>query len=692
MKKLNEIKKFLPNDIEENLLISAIFDVSRKYDKLFVKELKKIKKEKGITIDSVERNKLRIAYYYCLPNEYNIKFLYTDEQLNDVIDDFKARLENYNSKTIIASLEKRIENIGKNKIEKNATEWLDKYNKKRVKWDYSLLIYRINQKLFSDFDYSVDKLISVISNTYKKLENYRHMAVVFDGDLIDKNGKNITWQVIYKASIYAENFVQFKGRFFAFHKEKQIKSLAEFLKEREIDDYEKLASDFYNSVSCGFKFEDCYLSSDLRTKILILRKIELDEENVPCPSCMTTIQRGNSYPEMFLKSWECKNPECPNRSKSGRGKRFDEYGTYRYFKLAEGNKDNLIDDNLYKNWHRDIFNENLNYLEYLIKSYSWDSENVCLVNLDNYDDNLNRNIVRVNNDDLVAISDVTYETLPIYKLFKSLSKQICANNKIGLEKLKNNLEVFNENSSSYLKKLAKNQIGAAVTSPPYYNAREYSQWGNLIMYLIDMMINASAVYYSLIDGAYYLYNIGDIVSEDNIYVNSNMSKHRIQLGFLSCMFFEMLGFSLCGDIIWDKGEVQSKRNSTINLFSGYVKPINCYEHMFVFNKGHELNDKSKIIKINPVIKINCKGENLYKHTAPYPLELVSQVEEFAIKDKYILDPFLGSGTTLVWCRNNDYKGIGFELNKEYYDLCNENIFSESLSVNSNIQEVYNERT
>ena len=80
MKKINEIKKLLPIDIEEDLLISAIFDVSRKYDNLFVKEIKKIKKESGITIDSIERNQLRKSFYYSLPKKYNIQFSYTDEQ------------------------------------------------------------------------------------------------------------------------------------------------------------------------------------------------------------------------------------------------------------------------------------------------------------------------------------------------------------------------------------------------------------------------------------------------------------------------------------------------------------------------------------------------------------------------------------------------------------------------------------
>ena len=673
MNKINEIKKLLPIDIEEDLLISAIFDVSRKYDNLFVKELKKIKKEFGITIDSIERNQLRKSFYYSLPNKYNIKFSYTDEQLSEVLDDFIDRLKNYDSNTIITSLTKRIEDVGSNRVNNNTKEWLSRYDKKRKKWKYSLLILRMNQVLFERLDYSLDNVTSFIVNSYGDLENYRYLSIVFDGNICDKTKKDITWQLIYKLSVFAENFIQYKGKFFPFHKEKQIERLSKFLKSRDIKEYEKLSSSFYENISCGFKFEDCYISSDLSKKILVLKKIELDDSNVPCPSCMTTIQQGNSYPEMFLRSWECKNPECPDRSKSGRGKRFDEYGTYRYFKLSENNKDNIIDDNLYKNWHRDIFDENLNYIEYLIKAYSWNKETIYLVNLNEEQSKYGRKIVIDNDLDYFKKSKITFNSLPIYKLFKSLSSEIKSGIINGNRMLFNNLEVINDNSSLHLKTLKPNQIGAAITSPPYYNAREYSQWENLILYLIDMMINANSVYYSLTDESYYLYNIGDIVSEDNVYVNSNMSKHRIQLGFLSCLFFELVGFNLCGNIIWDKGEVQSKRNSTINLFSGYIKPVNCYEHMFVFNKGEDKTDNSKIVKITPVIKINSKGENTYKHTAPYPLDLVAQIEKFIKKGKYILDPFLGSGTTLVWCKRNNYKGIGYELNKDYYELCKDNI-------------------
>ena len=518
MNKLNEIKKLMPTNIEDSLLISAVFDVSRKYDSSFVKELKKIKKDYGITIDSIERNKLRKAYYYNLPNKYNLKFYYSNEQLNEVLDDFIERLKNYDSDVILSSLMKRIDDAGSDRVKNNRIEWLNYYNDKRLRWKYSLIIIRIDQQLFDKIDRDFDKLTSFISNTYKDLENYRYLSIVVDSNIVDESNNDITWKIIYKLSVYAENFIQFDGSFFAFHKEKQIDKLKKFLDERKIKNSKKIAQDFYRNISCGYKFEDCYLSDDLKTKVLLFKKIELDESNVPCPSCMTTIQNGNSYPEMFLRSWECKNPECPDRSKSGRGKRFDEYGVYRYFKLSENREINIIDNDTYKKWHRDIFNCNVNYVEYLIKAYSWDNENICLVNFDAIDFENDRNIDYINSKIYFKSSGIKLNETPIYDLFNTLSKQINPNEFDGKYKIKNKIEIINGNSSICLGKLLPGQIGAAITSPPYYNAREYSQWENLIMYLIDMMINATSIFYTLSNDSYYLYNIGDIVSADNIYV------------------------------------------------------------------------------------------------------------------------------------------------------------------------------
>ena len=260
-----------------------------------------------------------------------------------------------------------------------------------------------------------------------------------------------------------------------------------------------------------------------------------------------------------------------------------------------------------------------------------------------------------------------YDDLPIVVFYRQVLKN--PNLKTGTKKLKNNLEIINADSSKYLQKLAPGQIGTAITSPPYYNAREYSSWSTMMMYFVDMLINSKVIYNALAPNSYYLYNIGDIVSEDNIYVVSNMSKRRAELGFLSAMIFELAGYTLTGNLIWDKGEVQSKRNSTVNLFSGYVKCINCYEHVLVFRKGRFEKLSNSVECFTPVIKINSKGENTYKHTAPYPLDMVELIRPYINQDLYVLDPFLGSGTTLKWCKINHFKGLGIELNQTYYELC-----------------------
>lgn len=685
MKEFDKVKDKLNMDIPDKLLISLVFEMTRKKDKEFVVELQRIQKENDIVFNTVMRNKFRKYYYFRDElldteefSEYKIRtFTYNEEELKEVFNDFYSRLETYDPDKIIKSLKTNIMDLEKgNKIGRHADKWLDYYKEKYSNVDYSLMIYKVDQAEFERNDYNPNFINEFIFNTYDKLINYRHLAIVFADNIKDKNDFDKTWQLIYKAGIYAENFVQHTEKFHAFKSENQTKILANFLDEKNIKNAQTLALSFYDGMSYGYKFEDLYISENQTTKILILKKIELDNSNVPCPSCFTTEQRGNSYPEVFIKSWECANPSCPDRSKSGRGKRFDEYGTYRYFKLAKNSESNQIDDDLYYSWRRDIFDNDADWKKYLIKNYSYNDENILVKNVNNIN-SYGRNITNeITNETKTALNIVKeFEKLPIFNLFKGIfdGKEENTKRNIVLEK---DIEVINDNSTSFLNKLKPAQVGSAITSPPYYNAREYSQWGNMILYFVDMLLNADAVYNSLKEDSYYLYNIGDIVAEDNVYVVSLMSKKRIQLGFLSSMIFEIAGFNLIGNIIWDKGQVQSKRNSTVNLFSGYVKCINCYEHVLVFLKGTSKKNPSKVVKINPVIKINSKGENTYKHTAPYPLELVDLLKDFTSKDDYILDPYLGSGTSLKWALQNGYKGLGIELNKEYYELSLEKIFKK----------------
>jgi hypothetical protein len=184
------------------------------------------------------------------------------------------------------------------------------------------------------------------------------------------------------------------------------------------------------------------ISDDGSTKILIARKVELDERPIPCPSCLSTLNRGNSYPEVFLKSWECQNPSCPDRSKSGRGKRFDEFGTYRYFKMVENKTENQIPKQVSSGWRRDIFSVGLSFYEVLIKIYSWDSEKVLFLNHSYTGNSFSREIIdqyKIKPDNHYYYD--TFIDMPIYKFFQNISKQVIRTK--GSKIIINNVEVVN---------------------------------------------------------------------------------------------------------------------------------------------------------------------------------------------------------------------------------------------------------
>jgi site-specific DNA-methyltransferase (adenine-specific) len=68
---------------------------------------------------------------------------------------------------------------------------------------------------------------------------------------------------------------------------------------------------------------------------------------------------------------------------------------------------------------------------------------------------------------------------------------------------------------------------------------------------------------------------------------------------------------------------------------------------------------------------NFSGENRKKigHPSPFPVELPRRcIKLFSFVGDLVLDPFLGSGSTLIACLETDRAGIGVEINKGYCEL------------------------
>lgn len=277
-------------------------------------------------------------------------------------------------------------------------------------------------------------------------------------------------------------------------------------------------------------------------------------------------------------------------------------------------------------------------------------------------------------------------------------------------------------------------IDLCVTSPPYFNAREYSWWQTPEAYMNDMKKIFERVYGVLKNHHYIVVNVGDVVCQVG---EAKWSVRKLPLGAMFIMMLEEIGFEFIDDYIWDKGEPQSKRHLGNPAYPFYQYPVNCYEHILVFAKHRldmtkipcpvcnqmiissnsqssigvqswecknpECSAKSEqgrgkrfsarsimmqkyqsaenfidgefitkwhrdIVKITPVIKTNCKGENVIGHTAPYPEDIPEMaMRYFSGVGDTVLDCFMGSGTTGVTAANLNRNFVGIELNSIYFE-------------------------
>lgn len=67
------------------------------------------------------------------------------------------------------------------------------------------------------------------------------------------------------------------------------------------------------------------------------------------------------------------------------------------------------------------------------------------------------------------------------------------------------------------------------------------------------------------------------------------------------------------------------------------------------------------------------------HPAAFPISMAAKVISlFTHRGELVIDPFVGSGTTLVAARDLDRNAVGFDLNEEYIEVCEERLFQLAL--------------
>ncbi len=150
-----------------------------------------------------------------------------------------------------------------------------------------------------------------------------------------------------------------------------------------------------------------------------------------------------------------------------------------------------------------------------------------------------------------------------------------------------------------------------------------------------------------------------------------------------------LGLLLRGEIIWQKAK-GAGGNCAWGSFRSPSNPVlrDVTERVIIASKGRFDRAKSEkdregaglphratttadefMAATLDIWAIDAESATRIGHPAPFPVELPRRlIELFTYEGDLILDPFLGSGTTLVAAKESGRRGIGFDLDPDYVEL------------------------
>ena len=153
--------------------------------------------------------------------------------------------------------------------------------------------------------------------------------------------------------------------------------------------------------------------------------------------------------------------------------------------------------------------------------------------------------------------------------------------------------------------------------------------------------------------------------------------------------FEDLGLLMRGEIIWRK----SKAMGGVVAWGSFRQPSNpvlrdTTERIIVASKGRFDRAKTRAARQKAglpsvatlpndefveatldVWEIPAESARRVSHPAPFPVELpLRLIDLYTYEDDLVLDPFMGSGTTLVAAYRARRRGVGYDIQPDYVNI------------------------
>ena len=241
--------------------------------------------------------------------------------------------------------------------------------------------------------------------------------------------------------------------------------------------------------------------------------------------------------------------------------------------------------------------------------------------------------------------------------------------------------------------LQESIIDVVVTSPPYNLNLSYNQYNDALTeedYLAWLTSVAVGVH--------------KVLREDgSFFLNISGSNSQPWLPFELIVRLRRLGFCLQNHITWIKSI------STNLVSTGHFKPISGkrfmhhnHEHIFHLTKTNDVEldrlsigipfqDKSNIARRGHERDLRCRGNTWFlpystvkskaqkfNHPGTFPVELpLWCIYLHGKPSPVVLDPFMGTGTTLVAARLARAQGVGIDIDSSYLETALERVTQAS---------------
>ncbi|SMO45465.1 DNA modification methylase [Gracilimonas mengyeensis] len=276
---------------------------------------------------------------------------------------------------------------------------------------------------------------------------------------------------------------------------------------------------------------------------------------------------------------------------------------------------------------------------------------------------------------------------------KELDKAIpaIAKDKVKIEKLRQKVSQLETNhvlakkDARDLSFLEDESIQLAITSPPYWNLKKYddfdNQLGNIDHYQ-DFHTELNKVWSETLrvlePGGRLIVIVGDVLLSRRKFGRHKVVPLHADIQ-VNC---EKIGFDNLAPIFWHKiSNASFEVNGNSKFLGKPYEPNGIIKHdieyILMLRKPGGYRSPSKTQRKLSIISEenfnkwytqiwNVTGTSSKFHPAPYPKKVTDRlVQMFSFVGDTVIDPFVGSGTTIMSCCDYGRNSMGFDINAGY---------------------------